>query len=59
LADSGHWDLSIFRLDIRHIDLPNVDDPTVIEAYENAIALQFEDISQVNYNSLFSLLEKY
>jgi len=59
---SGHlspeeiFALNIFRLNIKYIDLPNIDDPGVIEAYENALALQFNDIRDVNYKSLIDLL---
>ncbi len=48
--------LNLFKLNIKYIDLPNIDDPGVIEAYENALALQFNDIRDVNYKSLIDLL---
>lgn len=56
IAAEDQFFLNLFKLNIKYIDLPNVSDPSVIEAYENAIALQFNDVQDVNYKSLFTLL---
>jgi hypothetical protein len=56
LSPEDIFALNLFKLNIKYIDLPNIDDPGVIEAYENALALQFNDIRDVNYKSLIDLL---
>jgi hypothetical protein len=56
LSPEEIFSLNLFKLNIKYIDLPNIDDPGVIEAYENALALQFNDIRDVNYKSLIDLL---
>lgn len=53
---TDEYSVTPFKLNLQEIDLPNVTDENVINAYNNCIALQFDSIEDVNLNSLFLFL---
>jgi hypothetical protein len=49
-------DLNIFNLNISEINLPAIEDPNVIEGYENCMASLFNKAEDVNFNTLVTFL---
>jgi hypothetical protein len=50
---------SILRLNISHMDLPNLEDQEVISIYEQEIAKHFNTTEEITFKNMMVFLSKY